>query len=80
MLGLNKSDTFINSWQFSQAIITFIKKKVRKPRKTMSLKKIERNYFKNEFIKRTKRIILIEEFQTTQWLSEKIVEYFIILE
>jgi hypothetical protein len=46
----------------------------------MSLKKIERNYFKNEFIKRTKRIILIEEFQRTQCLSEKIVEYFIILE
>lgn len=41
----------------------------------MSLKKIERNYFKNEFIKRTKRIILIEEFQRTQCLSEKIVEY-----
>jgi transketolase C-terminal domain/subunit len=46
----------------------------------MSLKKIERNYFKNEFIKRTKRIILIEEFQTTQCLGEKIAEYFIILE
>jgi hypothetical protein len=51
------------------------------PRKTMSLKKIERNYFKNEFVKRTKRIRLIEEFQTTHSVSvKKIVEYFIILD